>query len=57
MQSPGCGAGVQESSPEVFRSRTLRGRVQGVDEDDKGSPGGTKPGVRARELEGVRTKS
>lgn len=28
-----------------------------VDGDDEGSFGGTKPKVRARELEGVRTKS
>lgn len=56
MLRGGC-EGDQDDKVSVVRSWDRRSGVQGVDEDDKGSFGETKPEVRARELEGVRTKS
>lgn len=47
----------QDNKASVVRSRDRRSGVRGVDGDDKRSFGGTKPKVRARELEGIRTKS
>lgn len=52
----GC-EGDQDDKVSVVRIRNRRSGVRGVDEDDKGSFGETKPEVRVRELEEVRTKS
>lgn len=49
--------GDQDDKVSVVRSQNRGSRVRDIDKDDEGSFEGTKPEVRARELEGVRTKS
>lgn len=49
--------GDQDDKVSVVWGRNRRSGARGVDGNDEGSFGGTKPEVRTRELEGVETKS